>query len=874
MEFLRKKKSSDKSEVPLLPKGTPLRTLNDLKHLQGIWDGYMALCSAFSPEMIQTPLNSRSSSFYQRISKVWLWVLRTFLYSGLGGLVKSLKTLCDHAAWLAVESTIAKAEPASDLLGSNNPFLVWFGRTLDQEELFLLRSWKRAFPHPGKKKEVESLEKFKMITSTPFDCEIKEQSRQFIKNWFSRVSPKRGNPSISVVTTTSAFFETTSKDGGKAVAFRKIFLEFLSLPSIGIPLEEFTDAGGLLMDTFKDLSLMALFWALAKEDRLGSCKPEEFEKVPIGDVHEFISGILDPYSPPSDDEPLYESKVVPISEQGWKCRIVTTASTVVCTALQLLREAYYYYLRKDHYCLVLFKGYSYNSLGAWKGYHKGNLMGRIGRNTRFLSTDLTSATDTFSRELISEMNKTFVSEFTQKFPKFRYLRFVAPLVSCPQSYILPNKEVFRGERGTPMGNPANWALLNLVNEFALDMACSHLSQGLSYDEIPQRLSGIDVPAVFCGDDNLTISDDPQVFRLYEKYISKCGGMISPSSHFESASTAFFTEIPYDRSLNYLNVPKVKMLVGLENRLDKTSNPSFYKAESFSKAVMYLTGDETLEKRRRGLSTWFLMRNHELVKRVLREGLSVHLPRIYGGWDFLSPSGRVKRPTLLKRALKYLLRDDKSTEFILQRYRLSSIWDSSKPVVLQGLVNKYLMDLMASLEYEWTTLEDLCALHSLDPPQYGDLRALRSVSTKLKELGYQNTEEVVKSSAERLYSLPSGALGQVIEGLNRSFTEVGKDFKKARDEILHSHHRSREYGSLRIADLGVAESLRIRFQFKASSLWVPVYAVMDASMTIEWLFMDEVYRLTKNPEVLDNIPRKPTRKKHTKGADRSPGPGPP
>jgi hypothetical protein len=374
-----------------------------------------------------------------------------------------------------------------------------------------------------------------------------------------------------------------------------------------------------------------------------------------------------------------------------------------------------------------------------------------------------------------------------------------------------------------MGNPANWAFLEIINEFALAIAEeAYFSAGslMGKTPSPNLVGKLTIPAVFCGDDNLTMFHDPKLFRLYERYMSLCGGMISAGSHFESSKIAFFTEIPYTRALEYIEVPKLRMLIEHENNLPdgKFENPLFYRGETISKAVVYLDGP--LEAMREGILLWSLLRNYDIIKRLTSLKIPVHIPRQFGGWGFTSPTGRVSLPSRHRRALKVLLRDDRSLKFVILKSRLASIWNCSLADGRYGEVLDLVEVTFDKLEKFFKGLEVLTDHYGLVPVEYGNFRQLIGVKYDLEDHGWINSKDALELISGRVLAATWALDYKPVEGRSKTFEQAGRELEKIVSTILESHSREYSYGPLRLGENTLPSSLQTRFFFKECSLWAP------------------------------------------------------
>jgi hypothetical protein len=798
----------------------------------------MVLISAIHPWAIETTITEESSRLYQRIARILGWLLRLYHSDGIAEIIDCVKSLCDWIAWYAVESELDEPKLHPSLIGKTKVLRFWFlkGFThedpMSKEHLFLIRSWKRSLPKPTPQKVKKTLESFRSLTSEEFHSTLDEHADAFMDRWYSKYFTRKAVPEITL--TPSASFECTLKEGGKSVWFSKRFESFIKRDDIAEQIrrgtrwskEPVVDPQG--QTPLKDWGLSFLFYQLRLEGYLPG-DPEEFAWV-LYNPHEKISGILDRQLPPKGDVPLYKSKVVTILERGWKCRVVTTAPAVVTTALQLLRVVIYKFLEEDHYCLILCKRYGYKSLGAWKRAHPiwWERISKDPRGLRFLSTDLTSATDTFARSLVETLTRRFFGNFTREFPEYRYLDHLIGFVFCPQSYILPDKTEFVGLRGTPMGNPANWAFLEIINEFALAMAqTAYYSQGslMGGIPLPEEVEDLTVPAVFCGDDNLTMFHDGKLFRLYESYMGLCGGSISSGSHFESSRVAFFTEIPYDKNLDYIEVPKLRMLIEHENNLPegKFENPQFYRGETVSKAVTYLEGP--LAPMREGILSWALLRNFHIIKELNFLGISVHIPRQFGGWGFTSPTGIQSIPHLHKRALKVLLRDDKSLKFVTYKARLGSIWNCTLSDGKYFEILDIIEVTLQKVESYFKPMTTLCEEFGIPEVAYGDFRGLIQTKRRLEDEGYLNTFSCIEVLSSRLLASTWALKCAPPEGRQRTLRDAGKMLREILVKICSEHEREYKYGPLRVDDsCTLSSNLTTRFFFKECALWLPTKVI--------------------------------------------------
>jgi len=193
---------------------------------------------------------------------------------------------------------------------------------------------------------------------------------------------------------------------------------------------------------------------------------------------------------------------------------------------------------------------------------------------------------------------------------------------------------FIGERGTPMGNPANWFFLQMANEFFACLSRKVCEINLKgYKTLPDERflpeyfilpdlrirSDCNYGSVSCGDDALHIGRSRRMFRAYEYSITQFGGaIISRGSHFESLCAAIFTETPYSLSprgdLWYIECVKLRMLVSPEFRFPgaKELPAEFLWGETFTKALDWLKWTPHQLETRKALLYWLVRREGDLM----------------------------------------------------------------------------------------------------------------------------------------------------------------------------------------------------------------------------------------------------------------------
>jgi hypothetical protein len=213
------------------------------------------------------------------------------------------------------------------IIGKGRLLEFWFLKSeFSKEDLFLIRSWKRALPKPTPKKVEQTIDGFREMTSVSIDCEINQYASEFISQWHDRFRPQRV-PEPKVTLNPSASYDCKLSDGGKSVWFSERFEAFLGDPKVKHiqepaegSLEFMMEDGKTKLKDYRKYSLSFVFFHLRASGYLPG-DPDEFAWV-SNDPHERVSRILDEQVPPDGETPIYPSAVIPVLERGWKCRVL------------------------------------------------------------------------------------------------------------------------------------------------------------------------------------------------------------------------------------------------------------------------------------------------------------------------------------------------------------------------------------------------------------------------------------------------------------------------------------------------------------------------------------------------------------------------
>jgi len=851
-----------------------LKTLSreTLIKFQSIWDGYIVCWSILFPEgVLGAPVNRRSSLVFQGIYRVFLWCLKTIHGSGIQELITSVKELCENARWVASESVLESPPVRSGTLGSASRCVAesWFPGILGTEtyalpvaeRLWNISNWKRSLPHPDLKKVKSSVVKFLELTGSEFPApkRYRELASDWVQSWCLRTEPEDFKEFVPVTSFgPSGCREASRRSGGKNYWWMTEFESLVSSyrsdqtlsdlitssrvgtidriilihAALTKPITRMGIPGGPLILSEYEVSFHPRFGDRDYADLIVSFRGDNDDEA-ASRYLEIMGAQV-----PDSESVLYDSTICPVLERGGKVRIVTTTSVIVSGLLHYLRTTFYRFLEQDPECIVMFRGYSSKSLADWIKRWRRRVDHAPGRKA--LSVDLTSATDTFSRCLVSDMCQSFVTYIIDRRPDLRYLKYIAPLSVCKQFYRYEHEtkeESFKvsgiGLRGTPMGNPANWALLELLNEFncclGLQLSRVALRPGpVSIEEADLELIQRPFQApensgcASCGDDQIQIRRSRRSFRCYEQAISKwAGGIISSGSHFESRSFAIFTETPYSLSprgdLWYSESIKVKMLVSPEFRFPgaKELPAKFLWGETFSKSLYWFKWTESQRQVSQNLKWLIVKREGDLMVQLSTLGLSPHLPKAFGGWGFDSPTGRVHIGHLQRRALKVILRDDRSLRNYFFGRSFGNVWSLGGSRRSTEVLDILLETFVLYVEDLTVELRGIISQASLVP--YPDWRKLRTFAPS----EYMVAEEAYEHVFSRLCSLsarfiPSNLLNDPSESLNLHV--VSKRMSRICDKVLKEDRRNYEYAPLRVYDdLPLVTSLEDRMAWKGSQL---------------------------------------------------------
>jgi hypothetical protein len=324
-----------------------------------------------------------------------------------------------------------------------------------------------------------------------------------------------------------------------------------------------------------------------------------------------------------------------------------------------------------------------------------------------LSLDLTAATDTFSRGILLSLGEGIKDDLEDRegfwlrplvdltLAKTRFIQTEGDS-SCAAALENPVREVV-SERGSPMGQPANWIFLNLFREFCRDLSRSlygySRKRNLPRDEVQRIIRDQDYScltsltyheeplSVGCGDDDLSIMRSFQSW-IFEEILVSFGAEISKGSHFRSRSYGTFTEIGYEffaknHRLSYIDTVKIKSLTTPDSRLPgKKEVPVLWnRGSAVTQGLKSLTWTEEGKLRRKFLLSNAFYRYFRFINTLIAYGIPVHTPKALGGWGLDHYEGRnlQRSPGYYRRALKVLFRNDQSLDNLLDGTSLASIW---------------------------------------------------------------------------------------------------------------------------------------------------------------------------------------------------------
>jgi hypothetical protein len=482
----------------------------------------------------------------------------------------------------------------------------------------------------------------------------------------------------------------------------------------------------------------------------------------------------------------FSTKAAVISDQGIKTRIVQVAPWAVVQLLHFLRTCLYSALRKDPECKGLYKKPQVNSAidpapSGSEIMHAINFAEgtpeEMAPSADFLrcllpedravwlseekwiidSLDLSKATDTILHEAIAEtfqgINRSWGSQ--SGFGAVIRLCCIVAMGECSIDYSAVSEvevPIQTQRRGISMGNPATWAILNLLvrfcKDFALQIPTMDREKRLREKEAcfakmfrvrSTTISWIDRK----GDDNITPTKVGPALR-FRRVLSYVGFIPSPGTDILSERVGTFAESCFLFSINdgekgrdrcqYVDIFRGKTL-------NKSTNsnagprakelPSWVTiGDALSKMIEWL--DPRPKRTLRLLIHWMLSEELTKAKAV---GLPVFLPRSVGGLGYPEPRGnplgRTDARTLKALSILMLSADVPQNVFKMMSLDPGFIISDNSPWLKQveGLLDQ--------------TVTALTPMASVNGPVFEVLPTVSRISTMKTQV--ENIEDAIGSA---------------------------------------------------------------------------------------------------------------------------------
>jgi hypothetical protein len=386
---------------------------------------------------------------------------------------------------------------------------------------------------------------------------------------------------------------------------------------------------------------------------------------------------LDPFLDVDLPDPIYRAEAV--DDCGCKARVVTIGSAAWITLGHLFRTYLYSCLEGDPE-MILGDDAILGAFPEW--FARVESSGGI-PNWKFLSVDLTSATDTFSSDVCHSL-ALGVAISLEGFDKvlYRKMCILARNVSVSSLISYPDATDIIQERGMMMGTPESWGILNLYNKFFTSLAeqlylVAPLQVPLSWRDpfVQEALTKVKFApkslaiSKRCGDDQVIYGPD-RVLDNYTRLISLSGAVPSPGTNAVSERYITFTQSLAQwvgGRVEWIDIVRIISLVDWKgiNRLPSVKEVPriWFRGLSFQLALRWWNATPWESAVRKGLLIFGQYLCSDFIKSVASQGGEPFLPTVLGGLGFPHPTGRELRhvrPRVL-RCVIFSLRDDQRPE---------------------------------------------------------------------------------------------------------------------------------------------------------------------------------------------------------------------
>jgi hypothetical protein len=602
----------------------------------------------------------------------------------------------------------------------------WISQTL-----YHLHLAKRGFGAPDAAQIEASLEKHKTLVTTEVEVPgyLYEVSRAFARDWAKRYTSVKCVNNIHLTFGSGACLEITREKGGRGEYCRKLLNDFLNsavllqlprncnyynlwgevaISTEMIVLYGFEDGGVVYYPSTalyayngrfpNDQVLMRdlLFHEMVlSEELLLPDLAADFES-PLGLMFDlfFRDPKLDPDRIIRQKLGNYDYRATAVEDRACKARTITIESAKRGTLGHLLRTYMYALLEKDPNCVLS----SDKAEGSLSRLFKKVGQGR--KDYRFLSLDLSCATDTFSQLICRGLlNGIIDSVRAINLPLWKQFCVLKQDVASNSLIYYPglkDKPIVKQVRGILMGTPESWTILNLYLEFfdRLSEKTWELVQDSSRleswsDPVIQmasdRLLPIkDTPGVCkerCGDDEVKYGPKGPL-QHFVKLLKLSGAVPSVGTNCISKTTCVFTEtiarIYPGKGLYWIDILRIVGLVDAKglNRLPKLKEVPrlWFRGLAYTSALKWWNANEWQRIGAKAIKLWGHWLMVKFLADVHRLGLQPYLPQRFGGLSLPHPGGRELShiPTRYRQVLQYVIRDDVRPDAFFERESLN-IW---------------------------------------------------------------------------------------------------------------------------------------------------------------------------------------------------------
>jgi hypothetical protein len=391
------------------------------------------------------------------------------------------------------------------------------------------------------------------------------------------------------------------------------------------------------------------------------------------------------------DPPLY--KATAVDDVGCKARVITVGTGCLVTLGHLFRTYVYACLAADRETI----------LSEDEGSPIDEFMNRVNGTGgipgwEFLSTDLTSATDTFDSKVCRALARGVANSSKDLLVRRKLLLLVDLDVSANAVISYPDGSTIVQVRGVLMGNPESWGILNLYNKFftRLGESVVEANPGLSTSK---RFSSWDIPELElacnmtcnprrmpigitkrCGDDQVSYAPR-RVLTSYMDLITLSGAILSPGTNCISKNFATFTQSVIKFSGSVASWIDIVRIISLVDWVGRTRLPSrkdvpreWSRGTAYELSLRYFKGDEWALSVRKMLIVFGQYLYHDFLQKCYDLGAEPFLSASLGGLGFPHPKGfelsHVR--SYVCRSVLYLLRDDQTPRAFFER-QLLNVW---------------------------------------------------------------------------------------------------------------------------------------------------------------------------------------------------------